>query len=456
MFLSHTTRLFAVILLAAACSGIEPTPAVDEPAETVEPPAEKTVAEKPKLSSDKGPGRWRRFKRSRYKRALDEAIELEKEQLEALGYLQGSTPAGELIGVTRHDRKRAHAGLNLYIAGHEPAAYLIDMRGVVLHRWAAAFEDVWPSVEGPGDQRSLQFWRRVRLFDNGDLLAIWDGHGLVRFDKNSRVIWKQLNAAHHDLDVGQGGEIYVLSREAQLVPRVNQRHPIIEDFVLVLDSQGNERRRVSLIEAFEKSKRYGHIWRDSDRKRGDVFHTNTLELLDGSIAHNHPAFAAGNVLISIRFIDAIAVVDLDLGEPGTRAGSVLRGTGVRPALDGAEVGVPWLQEGAVLQQHLRHGPAIAEWQHADHRVGRRPRGRGHEKEEDRLGVLQSASRRRAGQVHRHVVRAAAPSGRLPYLVDRRPADRGAEEVTPDCTTLPAAAWHPLFYSVTSNCGASPT
>jgi hypothetical protein len=45
-----------------------------------------------------------------------------------------------------------------------------------------------------------------------------------------------------------------------------------------------------------------------------VFHTNTVELLDGRFAHSHPAFAEGNVLISIRFLDAIAVVDLDLAE----------------------------------------------------------------------------------------------------------------------------------------------
>jgi hypothetical protein len=38
--------------------------------------------------------------------------------------------------------------------------------------------------------------------------------------------------------------------------------------------------------------------------------TNSLELLDGRAAARHPAFAAGRVLVSIRELDAIAVVDL--------------------------------------------------------------------------------------------------------------------------------------------------
>jgi hypothetical protein len=311
---AHTTCLTAVILLVAACTSSEPAPRKVDPAPPPAPDVEQAVEKETTKKPDKGPGRWRRFRRSRYKRALERAIEQEKEQLEAIGYLQGSTPAGDLIGVTRHDPKRAFQGLNLYTAGHEPAAFLIDMRGEVLHRWAKTFEEVWPGVEGPGDRRSRQFWRRVRLFENGDLLAIWDGHGLVRLDKDSRVIWKRLNGAHHDLDVAPNGDIYVLARESQLVARVDPRHPILEDFVLVLDPSGKEKRRVSLLEAFEKSKRYGHIWRRSRRKRGDVFHTNTVELLDGRFAHVHPALAQGNVLISIRFLDAIAVVDLDLGE----------------------------------------------------------------------------------------------------------------------------------------------
>jgi hypothetical protein len=44
---------------------------------------------------------------------------------------------------------------------------------------------------------------------------------------------------------------------------------------------------------------------------GDIFHTNTLELLDGSLAGQSPAFRGGNLLISVLMLDTIAVVDPD-------------------------------------------------------------------------------------------------------------------------------------------------
>lgn len=284
------------------------------PARAASAPGELEPGQGERSKPDKGPGYWRRFKRDRYQKALDQALAQEIEQLEAIGYLRGSSPARDLVGVTRHDVKRAFAGYNLYTAGHQPAAFLMDMRGRVLHRWAASYEDVWPGTKGPGTKLSLQFWRRVELFDNGDLLVIWDGHGIARLDRDSRVIWKRLNAAHHDLDVSPDGEIYALAREAHVIERIDPKHAVLEDFVLVLDSRGEEKRRVSLIEAFERSIEFGHIWASSERRRGDVFHTNTIELLDGRIADRLPAFAAGNVLISIRFLDAIAVVDLERRE----------------------------------------------------------------------------------------------------------------------------------------------
>jgi len=238
------------------------------------------------------------------------ALSEELERLQTLGYVQGSQPAGVGVGVTRYDPDRSEAGLNLCTSAHESGAYLMDMAGRTLHRWAVRFEDAWPGVEVKPDQSSRQCWRRVRLLPNGDLLAIWDGAGLVKVDRESRVVWKQWNGAHHDLDVGPDGDIYVIAREAHIMRRVNPAGPVVEDFVLVLDREGKEKSRVSLIEAFERSDEYRHIWDERPGRDADVLHTNTIELLDGRLADRVPAFARGNVLVSMRSLDAIAVVDL--------------------------------------------------------------------------------------------------------------------------------------------------
>jgi outer membrane protein assembly factor BamB len=47
--------------------------------------------------------------------------------------------------------------------------------------------------------------------------------------------------------------------------------------------------------------------------RRDPLHTNSVEILDGGLAGKLPAFARGNLLISLPKIDRVAVVDFDAG-----------------------------------------------------------------------------------------------------------------------------------------------
>jgi hypothetical protein len=82
----------------------------------------------------------------------------------------------------------------------------------------------------------------------------------------------------------------------------------------VLHDDGSLKRKVSLIDCFENSKQYRHILEDRFKRNGDIFHTNTLTLLDGRIADTLDAFKKGNVLTSFRYLNTIAVVDLEKEE----------------------------------------------------------------------------------------------------------------------------------------------
>ena len=44
---------------------------------------------------------------------------------------------------------------------------------------------------------------------------------------------------------------------------------------------------------------------------GDLFHTNAIEVLDGRLEEQDPAFRAGNLLVSSRILNAIIVLDPD-------------------------------------------------------------------------------------------------------------------------------------------------
>ncbi len=256
-------------------------------------------------------GRWHPVEREEL--TGEQAAEIER--LKSIGYLTGSQLPPERVGITVYDRSRAYDGYNFYTSGDAPAARLMDMEGNVLHEWRYQFIDAWrtgPMTELPKSTKGAGFWRRAYLFPNGDVLAIYDGMGLIKIDKDSNLIWAYLEGAHHDLDVLPDGRIYTIIREAHINPTVNEELPVLEDYVVVLDSEGHELQRVSLLDAFRDSRFAQYL--DVMKSSGDIFHTNTIEVLDGRLQGRIPGFEAGNVLVCVREIDTVAVVDLDTGK----------------------------------------------------------------------------------------------------------------------------------------------
>ena len=100
----------------------------------------------------------------------------------------------------------------------------------------------------------------------------------------------------------------MLEQEARAIPRIRSK-PVLVDFIAVLSPDGELKRRVPVLEGFERS-RYAPLLQRIPGS-GDIFHTNTIELLDGTLEHVSPAFRSGNVLICVRDIQTVAVVDMD-------------------------------------------------------------------------------------------------------------------------------------------------
>jgi len=254
-------------------------------------------------------GRWRVASGRSERKGITREQEEELVSMMTLGYVSGSKPATSLGGVTLFDRARAYGGLNLFSSGHGPEAVLMDMEGRALHTWGLRLTEVWPDRQWLVKDPEVQPWRRVHLYDNGDLLAVYDWLGMIRIDRDSRVVWARPAGAHHDIDVQPDGTIYTLEHERGILPRIDESYPTVEDYVAVLSADGTLLRRVSLLEALERSPYWALLERALPR--GDILHTNSIEVLDGRLERLSPAFAPGNVLVSFRELDAIAVVDLD-------------------------------------------------------------------------------------------------------------------------------------------------
>jgi len=308
------TVLFTISALSLLACGAQDTARDNQPAAAGQ---DSTSARQ----SGRVPGRWNK------PRELDDAATLTAEQrqqieeLKSVGYVDGSTPAPDLEGVVLNDTERSAPGFNFYTSGHGPEAILADMDGRVLHRWRYDFHAAFPEHTGGEDKLNMEFWRRAYLYPDGGLLAVFDGLGLIRLDKDSKLLWASGEPAHHDLEVLPNGDIYVLTREAHLVKRVDPEQPILEDFIVVIGQDGSVKKRLSLLQSFENSDE--HDWKipslrfwEKEKIRhlaanpGDIFHTNALAVLDGRLADRDPAFAAGNVMLSLCHLDMIAIVDM--------------------------------------------------------------------------------------------------------------------------------------------------
>jgi len=229
-------------------------------------------------------------------------------------------------GVTRHDAARAQQGLTIYTSGQEARAYLVGMDGEVVHEWQLPFSEVWDETSPVKDPQPDEYiyWNKAHVYPNGDLLAVYVaagdspwGYGVVRIDKDSNLIWKYLGQVHHDIDVGDDGRIYALTHEIrhnayQDFPQLAV--PRIDDFAVVLSPDGEELQKVSIADALINSPYARLLTRVVWYAKGDYLHNNGIDVVeaqDAAALPLAPVVKAGQVLLSLREIDTVALLDLD-------------------------------------------------------------------------------------------------------------------------------------------------
>jgi hypothetical protein len=221
-------------------------------------------------------------------------------------------------------------------------AFLLNMRGDVVHKWSLVLSQVWPNstpVQTTAND-SLVGSFGCYLYPNGDLLVVLHGmeqairgHGLIKLDKDSKVLWAHAGNVHHDVDVAPDGTIYAVEHASVDEMPKGLDHiptPTLVDSLVKLSRGGKPLSSpIPLLEAFRDS-RYASLLdslaplnrralsqgllmpRLIDHLRPtDALHTNCVHYLTSELAPRFPLFKAGQVLISMRHLDAIAVVDPD-------------------------------------------------------------------------------------------------------------------------------------------------
>jgi hypothetical protein len=252
-------------------------------------------------------------------------------------------PSGAMLAkVTVAQADKPYDGFTLYTATDGPRATLLDMQATVVHRWELPFRQAWPRaphVKDPLPDKQIH-WFRCHLYPNGDLLAIYHadgdtpyGYGLVKVDKDSKLLWAYPGRVHHDLDVGEDGTIYTLTQKIIDKPPAGLEFlstPCLTDSLVVLAPDGRELETIPLLETFVSTP-YAPILDSVPRDlalrypggdpapshsrgrqlfRPDLLHTNSVKILSQALAPKFPSFQSGQVLLSLRNLDALVVLDI--------------------------------------------------------------------------------------------------------------------------------------------------
>ena len=240
-------------------------------------------------------------------RETDEGRAEVAEQLQSLSYTSWSPLQFEgKAGVVSHDQRRAYPALNLFNSLPRARATLMDMEGMTLHEWSL----------DTGKE-----WGHVRLLPNGDLLVLSeDPRKLLRLDWESNVVWEKDVESHHDIDIADNGDHYVLTGQDESIDHDGVEIPIRNEFILILSPDGRKKRRVSFLPIFRHLLDFDEIVRfvKTKGKEGeglrfegdavDVFHVNTLSIIDRT---HSDFFRKGSVLVAARSLNLIAVIDLE-------------------------------------------------------------------------------------------------------------------------------------------------
>jgi hypothetical protein len=190
-------------------------------------------------------------------------------------------------------------------------ALLLDQAGEVIHFWPINFEKISENGESPNNVylhgiEPLRDGSIVVNFDNGDFLA--------RIDPCGEIVWKSPGRFHHSATVSYDGTIWSWANPE--VP-VEAKGNVQPEFLVQVDS-GTGRRldEISLEnDIIASSRNFGslalHTWESDDEVVYccDAFHPNDAETLPPDLAPAFPMFAVGDVLISLRSLNMIAVLD---------------------------------------------------------------------------------------------------------------------------------------------------
>ncbi len=243
----------------------------------------------------------------------------------------------EGTGVVTHDPAASESGYTLIqgILPGGPQVRLIDMDGTEIHRWDIDFFALWdnPTHIVPSDNlpKSEYHYHTQGMWPlpDGSIVVNVGNYGAVRLDTCSKPIWRLDYMTHHSVTPTEDGKFWlpghisIYDTPEELLPRGVSADQIAAALIghlknynnslVLVNADGQIEKEFSVLQAVRDAGLEHLIYASQQEIYFDPTHVNDIEVVTAALASKIDGVAVGDLLVSARDMNMIAILDQDDG-----------------------------------------------------------------------------------------------------------------------------------------------
>jgi hypothetical protein len=191
------------------------------------------------------------------------------------------------------------------------SAWLYDATGKLLHTWELEYRRLDPDGPRNGGDAPHAFW----ILPDGSFLVSFDwGDVMARVDPCGKAMWTRIGTFHHSLERAEDGSFWTWRGDGTAHGHrqwMVNFDPETGKTLRELELKDVIRKMGPLAIAFGVPADFKFMDATGEGQVSDIFHPNDVEPLPSALAPQFPAFEAGDLLVSIREPNLVAVIGPD-------------------------------------------------------------------------------------------------------------------------------------------------
>lgn len=226
------------------------------------------------------------------------------------------------------DNTESLKGLNLVTrvaANKKLSADIVDMENRTVHHWDINWFTLWPDAKHlnhvyiPKTEPGTHIHGAV-VMKNGDLIFNFEHAGLIRLDRDGKVVWRLPYRTHHSVHEHTDGNLWVCGQREGIEGTSMFPHreiPFSEYTILEVSPAGVILNEWSVAEILTKNGYKGLLYlgslgNESTQVKGDLLHLNDVEPFPDTMEEDF--FVRGDVMVSLRNINTVFVFNKESGK----------------------------------------------------------------------------------------------------------------------------------------------